>query len=182
MLYAAACGHAALWAQAVDFNITGAGARASGVGQAFIGVADDATAVVWNPGGLTTLERMEASIVGRHVSDVRDYTNDNFTNIDRLDVDNSHFVLNFASFAYPMTVMGAIYAGESNYQKAIDCYNILLQGNPRFFTAYKVLGTFYWALGQNEKVLEYMSKYIQKNPSGSDIDQVIGWMNMIKGQ
>jgi tetratricopeptide (TPR) repeat protein len=33
------------------------------------------------------------------------------------------------------TVMGAIYAGESNYQKAIDCYNILLQGNPRFFTA-----------------------------------------------
>jgi hypothetical protein len=37
-------------------------------------------------------------------------------------------------------------------------------------------------MGQNEKALEYMSKYIQKNPSGSDIDQVIGWMNMIKGQ
>lgn len=80
------------------------------------------------------------------------------------------------------TVMGAIYAGESNYLKAIDSYNILLQGNPRFYTAYKVLGTFYWALGQNEKALEYMSKYIQKNPGGADVDQVIGWMNTIKGQ
>ena len=46
-----------------DWNFTGVGARAAGMGGAFIGVADDATAVIWNPGGLTQLYRPEASIV-----------------------------------------------------------------------------------------------------------------------
>jgi len=33
-------------------NPVGSGARAMGLGNAFIAVADDATAAVWNPGGL----------------------------------------------------------------------------------------------------------------------------------
>ncbi len=44
-------------------NIIGSGARALGMGGAFIAVADDATAASWNPGGLTQLERPEVSIV-----------------------------------------------------------------------------------------------------------------------
>lgn len=32
-----------------DWNFTGVGARAAGMGGAFIGVADDATAISWNP-------------------------------------------------------------------------------------------------------------------------------------
>src|SRR5437762_1459679 len=42
---------------------TGSGARALGMGGAFIAVADDATASSWNPAGLCVLERAEASIV-----------------------------------------------------------------------------------------------------------------------
>lgn len=122
VLCAVAWAHTALFAQAVDWNITGAGARAAGVGQAFIGVADDATAVVWNPGGLTTLERMEASIVARQVYDVRDYTNDDYTNVDRLDVDNNHFQLNFASFAYPTKIMGRKLVLAGAYQRQFDLY------------------------------------------------------------
>ncbi|MFN7951486.1 MAG: hypothetical protein U0610_07155 [bacterium] len=43
----------------------GAGARATGLGSAFIGLADDATAASWNPGGLTQLQRPEMSVVAR---------------------------------------------------------------------------------------------------------------------
>jgi len=50
-------------AQAWDLNLSGAGARAEGLGQAFTSIADDATALVWNPGGLTTLQKPEASFV-----------------------------------------------------------------------------------------------------------------------
>jgi hypothetical protein len=44
-------------------NPVGSGARALGMGGAFIAVADDATAASWNPGGLIQLERPEISIV-----------------------------------------------------------------------------------------------------------------------
>ncbi len=45
-------------------NPVGSGARALGMGGAFIAVADDATAASWNPGGLVQLERPELSAVG----------------------------------------------------------------------------------------------------------------------
>lgn len=44
----------------------GAGARAAGMGGAFTGVADDATAGYWNPAGLTQVERIE--VVGMYTS------------------------------------------------------------------------------------------------------------------
>jgi hypothetical protein len=47
-----------------SINPVGSGARAIGMGGAYIGVADDATAASWNPGGLIQLERPEVSIVG----------------------------------------------------------------------------------------------------------------------
>lgn len=42
----------------------GSGARALGMGGAFIAVAHDAAAASWNPGGLTQLGRSEISVVG----------------------------------------------------------------------------------------------------------------------
>ncbi len=44
-------------------NITGTGARALGMGGAFIAIADDATAASWNPAGLAWLVRPEMSVV-----------------------------------------------------------------------------------------------------------------------
>jgi long-subunit fatty acid transport protein len=49
---------------AQDMNIMGAGARAHGMGGAFIAIADDATALSWNPAGIAQLDRPEASAVG----------------------------------------------------------------------------------------------------------------------
>lgn len=46
-------------------GVVGSGARAFGMGGAFIAIADDATAASWNPGGLGQLERPEISFVLR---------------------------------------------------------------------------------------------------------------------
>jgi len=43
-------------------NPVGSGARAVGMGGAFIAIADDATAASWNPGGIVQLEKPELSI------------------------------------------------------------------------------------------------------------------------
>jgi len=50
-----------------NFTVQGAGARAMGLGGAFIAVADDATAVSFNPAGLAQLLNPEVSFVGRGV-------------------------------------------------------------------------------------------------------------------
>lgn len=59
------CTATAAWGQEINASpsIVGSGARALGMGGAFIAVADDATAASWNPGGLTQLERPEVSVV-----------------------------------------------------------------------------------------------------------------------
>ena len=89
------------FSQAFDLNLSGSGARAEGFGQAFIGVADDATSVVWNPGGLTQLRRLEVSAVGRLVEEAS----------------ANHTRFNFGSFAYPVSDK-LVVAGV--YQEQID--------------------------------------------------------------
>lgn len=103
-------------AQNLDWNITGAGARAAGFGGAFIGVADDATAVVWNPAGLTSLVRPEASLVSRFVSDNYEFKFDNRTESES----QSHFVLNFLSGAYPLMDGRLVMAAA--FQRQLDFY------------------------------------------------------------
>ena len=87
-------------------GVVGSGARAFGMGGAFIAIADDATAASWNPGGLGQLERPEFSFVirsqtysnifpaktgGRDFLGTQDYTGDSFT-------------FDFASFTYPFRI------------------------------------------------------------------------------
>lgn len=104
-----------------DWNITGAGARAEGLGGAFIGLADDATAISWNPSGLGQLERTEFSAVGRWISEEYKFENPNNT-ASNYSVTQSHFTYNFASIAFPL------HAGRINivpavaFQKQLDSY------------------------------------------------------------
>ena len=49
------------------FTVQGAGARAMGLGGAFIAVADDATAASFNPAGLALLLKPEVSFVAREI-------------------------------------------------------------------------------------------------------------------
>jgi long-chain fatty acid transport protein len=52
----------------IQFNFSTPGARSLGLGGAFLGLADDATAAYTNPAGLTVLSKPEVSIEGRRWS------------------------------------------------------------------------------------------------------------------
>src|SRR5918993_4264343 len=51
--------------QGVQFDFLAPGARSLAMGGAFVAVADDATAALSNPAGLSSLTRREVSIEGR---------------------------------------------------------------------------------------------------------------------
>ncbi|KAA3617448.1 MAG: hypothetical protein D8M58_02255 [Calditrichaeota bacterium] len=90
-----------------EFGLNGNGARAAGLGYAFTGVADDASAISWNPAGLSQLYQIEASVVGR--LGTGSGTIEGFSNsvrgIESWDIDvKSKFQLNFLSFVVPFNV------------------------------------------------------------------------------
>jgi len=100
---------------AQSFTLNGNGARAAGMGYAFVGVADDATAISWNAAGLTQLYSMEASVIGRlsFGSLTTDYQTFNWE-VDR----SAGFKLNFASFVVPFS------AGDYNIVGGVAYRNI----------------------------------------------------------
>jgi len=59
----------------IPFSLSNPGARSLGMGGAFIGLADDATAAYANPAGLTQLVQTEVSLEGRHTSFSTPYIN-----------------------------------------------------------------------------------------------------------
>lgn len=106
----------------VSPNPVGSGARAAGMADAFVAVADDATAASWNPAGLVQLERPEISIVGsfnaisEHFraspADPEFFSTHTDNNLD----------INFMSFVYPLPwLVGEKNATVSlNYQQKFD--------------------------------------------------------------
>lgn len=106
-----------------QWNITGAGARAEGLGGAFIGLADDATAIVWNPAGLGQLERTEFSAVGRWLQGTfkQEYKPTNGTATSS-EVHPAHFAYNFASIAFPFHAGRISFVPSVAYQKQLDFY------------------------------------------------------------
>jgi len=105
-------------AQNINWNLTGAGARAAGFGGAFIGLADDATAISWNPAGLTQLERAEGSIVSRFISDTYEYKLIG----SEISLGSDHFILNFSSAVYPFQFSAQKIVTAIAYQRQLDLY------------------------------------------------------------
>ncbi len=96
-------------------NPVGAGARALGMGGAFIGVADDATAASWNPGGLIQLETPEISLVlsYENLGEKRTFeTNPGASGTYEL----SLYDINYMSMAYPFTLSETNMIVSLNYQ------------------------------------------------------------------
>jgi long-chain fatty acid transport protein len=102
---------------AQSFTLNGNGARAAGMGYAFVGVADDATAISWNAAGLTQLYSMEASVIGRFSfgSLSTDYQTFNW-DVER----SSSFKLNFASFIVPFSAGDYNIVGGVAYRNIFD--------------------------------------------------------------
>jgi long-subunit fatty acid transport protein len=100
-------------------NPVGSGARALGMGSAFIGVADDATAASWNPAGLIQLETPEVSIVGSYSRRREDTTFEAFPEASGAQtVDSTD--LNYMSVAYPFTAFNRNMIVSLNFQHLWD--------------------------------------------------------------
>jgi long-subunit fatty acid transport protein len=118
--------HVEIWAQPLESirvtsspNPVGSGARALGMGGAFIAVADDATAASWNPGGLIQLERPEISAVGEVLTRSEDNTFGGHREASgKQSVTNGN--LNFLSAAYPFALTNHNMIVSLNYQHLYD--------------------------------------------------------------
>ncbi len=108
------------------FTIQGTGGRAVGTGGAFIAVADDATAVSFNPAGLAQLLRPEFSLVGQNLTRNQDFKNfstrlavtpDTFDDSTSSDKRTTPL---FFSAAVPFKRGGRNLVVELSYQRIID--------------------------------------------------------------
>ena len=102
-----------------SINPVGSGARALGLGGAFIAVADDATAASWNPAGLIQLETPEMSIVGacfRREEDIRFAERSGASGMQ----DVSKGDINYLSAAYPFQALSRNMIVSINYQNLYD--------------------------------------------------------------
>lgn len=100
-------------------NPVGSGARAVGMGGAFIAIADDATAASWNPAGLTQLETPELSLVGAQFSSFEDFSSSSNPEIDS----SSHtedLSINYFSASYPFSALNKNMVVSLNYQRLYE--------------------------------------------------------------
>lgn len=104
------------------FTLQGAGARAIGTGGAFIAVADDATAVSFNPAGLAQLLRPEFSAVGKQLNRRQDFQR--FTgaevSFDDSASSDSRTSPDFWSFTLPWKHNGLNYTVQLSHQRIFD--------------------------------------------------------------
>jgi long-subunit fatty acid transport protein len=101
-------------------NLTlGSGARAYGMGGAFLARADDATAASWNPAGLSYLRVPEVSLVGVSNS----FETQRGVEFDPNAVDFDRFegsAIDFAAFTWPVALGETSGAVQVSYQRAIS--------------------------------------------------------------
>ncbi|MDM8515830.1 outer membrane protein transport protein [Desulfobacterales bacterium HSG16] len=117
-------------------NPVGSGARALGMGGAFIAVADDATSASWNPGGLIQLKETEFSIVGTCFHRIED---NGFGAMPEASGRQSISAanLNYLSFAYPFNLMKRNMIVSVNYQYLYDFnreWNFVINHKSELFT------------------------------------------------
>lgn len=114
----------------------GSGARALGMGGAFIAVADDATAASWNPGGLIQLDSPEMSVVYGCVHRAQDNSFAEHPEAEGTAAFD-YFDLNYLSIAYPFELLKRNMILSLNYQQMYVNYSWsykLDERDPSFFT------------------------------------------------
>jgi len=98
-----------------SLNPVGSGARALGMGGAFIAVADDAPAASWNPAGVKHLLRPEVSLVGNY-----DHRKEGFSFSDSTEASKQYTIydkdLNYMSVVYPFMWQKRNFVISLNYQ------------------------------------------------------------------
>lgn len=102
-----------------SLNPVGSGARATGMGGAYISIADDATAASWNPAGLVQLEKPELSVVYSYFGRSQNYSSDIHP-----EIEGDNFMsmdgINYASAVYPFVLLDRNMVVSLNYQRLYE--------------------------------------------------------------
>lgn len=108
-------------AQENSLNRAGSGARAAGMGNAFIAVSDDGTAASWNPAGLSQLRKPELSLV--HTTSRRNLFLEGYRARDQsaayttLRTPSTTGDIEFASAAVPFSVAGRSVTLQASWRR-----------------------------------------------------------------
>ncbi len=149
--------------------VVGSGARAMGMGGAFIAVADDATAASWNPAGLGQLERPEFTFVGR-AQDFRisepatnepfltevtgDFSNVFFGPAHKV---NNSYGFDFISFTYPIRAGRIKLVSQFSYQRSLNYDMRSSEENIGFLSEYYNIDGVLFQSGEGS--IAYNEKY-----------------------
>jgi long-subunit fatty acid transport protein len=110
----------------IDYSFLGAGARARAMGGAFTGVANDASALTWNPAGLIQVDKTQASISGTYLplqlKTTSTYATNPSHNIDSKFTDDK-VKPSFASFVAPIRIKGHPFMASATYNSLQDQIN-----------------------------------------------------------
>ena len=117
---------------------SGVGGRALSMGSAYLAIADDYSATLWNPAGLTQLRRMELFTSLTHAQYNNEATYSTFANTDR----TTKTKLNSVGFAFPIPTYRGSLVLAVGYNKVRD-----------FDTGFS-LSQFIDTLGVNQDYLE----------------------------
>ncbi|HVT43997.1 MAG TPA: hypothetical protein VMT00_06380 [Thermoanaerobaculia bacterium] len=128
----------------INFNFGNPGARSLGMGGAFLGLADDASAAETNPAGLTILRKAEVSLEGRNfrvAQDVAvsgtfpDVINDEFSEFSRrAEVAFASVVFPAGNFAFAAYYHQAVrYTNSATVLPLFDSRGRLVQQVPNFY-------------------------------------------------
>ena len=127
MLLAAGIATAQQVEDQLEYNFLGAGARANGMGDAFIAVADDATAIFWNPAGLFLLDQPETSFGFQFASEKIEQERRRQMFLFASDEPGGSVGLNFASFVFPKRFGPKKFVFAFAMQRAFDFKNEFLE-------------------------------------------------------
>lgn len=110
----------------LEFNVIGGGARAAGMGGAFLGIAEGEMAYSWNPAALIYTDKTK---IGVQLVSVGDKFNIPFArysplyaeaNIQPVEINREHFSLNFGGFTAPFEFMEREWAVGGGYRNVYD--------------------------------------------------------------
>jgi len=143
----------------IDYSFLGAGARARAMGGAFTGVADDASALTWNPAGLIQVDKTQASISGMYLplqlKTKLTYATNPSHNIDSKFSDDK-LKPSFASFVAPIRIKGHPFMASVTYNSVQDQINV----------EYNAADTTFYAQAQQTTFSGHATKESRRTSTG----------------
>jgi len=99
-----------------DLDFLGGGARARGMGGAFLALSDDASAASWNPAGLVQLNKLQTSLSLLTTSLNNQYDN----SFSSFSFDKTRSTINYASFLLPLKLYNKDFVGSIIFNQAAE--------------------------------------------------------------